>query len=97
MSFFIKPRNFDTVYIIFFYRTWSSPITASDFILQIRLLCPRDESQGALRFAPVYLSVRSSHLKVQNLCNQLFLQFSMDLFQTLLACCGHNEAVHVGF
>ena len=28
---------------------------------------------------------------------QLLLQFSMDLFETLLTCCGHIEDVHVGF
>ena len=25
------------------------------------------------------------------------LQFSVDLFETLHTCCGHNEDVHVGF
>ena len=56
---------------------------------------------GALRFAAVSPSVRpsvrSSHFTVSSLCNQRFPEFSMDLFETLLTCCGHNESVHVGF
>ena len=42
-------------------------------------------------------SVRSSRFTVQSLCNQLLLQFSVDLFETLHICCGHIEDVHVGF
>ena len=37
------------------------------------------------------------HSRVWSLCNQLLLQFSMDLFETLQTYCGHNEDVHVGF
>ena len=34
---------------------------------------------------------------VWSLCNQLLLQFSMDLFETLHTYCRHSEDVHVGF
>ena len=66
------------------------------------LLCPRDDSQGALRFAPVCLSVRLSVRPFVTLCGkefvyQLLLQFLMDLFETLHTCCGHIEDVRVGF
>ena len=65
------------------------------------VLCPRDDSQGALRFAPVRPSVcpsvLSSCFTVQSLCNQLIPQFLMAVFETLQTCCGHTENVHVGF
>ena len=35
------------------------------------------------------------HCRVWSLGNQLLLQLSMNLFETLWACCGHNENVHV--
>ena len=63
-------------------------------------LCTRDDSQGALRFAPVCpsvcLSVRSSHFTVKHLCDQLLPEFSVDL-ETLHTCYGHIEDVLVGF
>ena len=31
------------------------------------------------------------------MCNQLFLQFSMDHFETMHTCCGYIENVHVNF
>ena len=37
------------------------------------------------------------HSKVWGLCNQLLLQLSVNLYETLHACCGHNENVHVVF
>ena len=37
------------------------------------LLCPHENSQGALYFAPVCLFVHLSHL---SLCKQLLLEFS---------------------
>ena len=77
----------------------------SIFLSFLLFLCPRDDSQGALRFAPVCppgcLSVRpsvhSSRFTVLSLCNQPLSQFLMDLFETLHICCGHIEDVHVGF
>ena len=42
------------------------------------------------------LSVCSSHFTVESLCNQLLLQFSMDLFETLHSCWEHSEDVHGG-
>ena len=68
---------------------------------KLSFLCPHDDSQGAVRFAPVCLSVRlslrSSCFTVYSLGNQLLPQFFMDLFETLHTCCGHIEDVHVGF
>ena len=62
---------------------------------------PRDASQGTLRLAPICPFVGSSvclsHFTVKSLCNQILLQFSMDLFETLHTCCGHYENVRVGF
>ena len=37
------------------------------------------------------------HCRVWSLCNQLFLQFSMDHFETMHTCCGYIEDVHVNF
>ena len=37
------------------------------------------------------------HGRVWSLCNQLLLQFSMDLFETMHTCCGYIEDVHVNF
>ena len=45
----------------------------------------------------VCLSIRSSHFTVKSLCNQLLLQFSVDVFETLHTCYGPNKAVHVSF
>ena len=39
----------------------------------------------------------SLHCKVWSLCNQLFLQFSMDHFEIMHTCCGYIEDVHVNF
>ena len=72
----------------------------------IDFLCPCDNSQGALRFAPVCPSVCLSvcpsicafmHCRVWSLCTQLLLQFSMDHFETMHTCCGYIEDVHVTF
>ena len=37
------------------------------------------------------------HCRVWSLCNQLLLQFSIDYFETMHACCGYIEDVHVNF
>ena len=37
------------------------------------------------------------HYRIWSLCNQLLLQFSMDLFENLLTCCEHNKNVNVVF
>ena len=37
------------------------------------------------------------HSRVWSLRNQRLLQFSMDLFEYLHTCCGHDENVHVDF
>ena len=37
------------------------------------------------------------HCMVSSLCNQLLLQVSMNVSQTLQTYCGHIEAVYVGF
>ena len=34
------------------------------------------------------------HCRVWSLCNQLFLQFSMDDFEAMHTCCGYIEDVH---
>ena len=71
-------------------------------------LWPRDDSQGALRFAPVCPSVCLSvcpsvrpsvrHALWYRVCviNSSH-SFLMDHFETLHTCCGHIEDVHVGF
>ena len=35
-------------------------------------------------------------LRVSSLCNQLLLQFSMSVSQTLQICCGHIRNSHAG-
>ena len=37
------------------------------------------------------------HCRVWSLCNQVFLQFSMDHFETMHSCCGYIGDVHVNF
>ena len=37
------------------------------------------------------------HCRIWSLCNQLFLQFSMDHFETMHTCCGYIEDVHENF
>ena len=37
------------------------------------------------------------HCRVWSLCNQLFLQFSMDHFEIMHTCCGYIEDVQVDF
>ena len=60
---------------------------------------PHDDGQGALCFAPVYLSVcpsvRPTHLK--SLCNQLLLECSSNQFETFHECYQPIEDVHVIF
>ena len=57
------------------------------------------ELELILRLRPFKLSHfrQFSHSRVWRLCNQLLIQFSMDLFETLHTCCGHNENEHVDF
>ena len=50
-------------------------------------LCPRDDSQGALRFAPVYPSVC---LSVRPFVTFYGIEF-------VHTCCGYIEDVHVNF
>ena len=76
--------------------------------LKCFFLCSRDDSQGALTFAPVCPSVCLSiypsvcpfvrHALRNRVCVILLLpQFLVDLFETLHTCCGHIEDVHVSF
>ena len=37
------------------------------------------------------------HCRVWSLCDQLFLQFSMDHFEIMHTCCGYIEDVQVDF
>ena len=75
--------------VMFFhgYHVFSAYVTSCNHIY-----APRDDSQGALRFAPVCPSVR--HALRYRVC---VIAVLMGLFETLHTCCRHNEDVHVGF
>ena len=62
--------------------------------------CPRDDSEGGIKNCP-YLSVCLSvcpsvrHTLRNRVC--VLLKFSVDLFETLRTCCGHNEDMYMDF
>ena len=49
-----------------------------------------------LRLSNFVILSKFLHCRMWNLCNQILLQFSMDLFETIHACYRHDENVHVG-
>ena len=74
-------------------------VSCCHFVTSLFSLCPGDNSQGALCFAPICLSAGLSVgcTFKKSLCNQLLPEFSSNQFETLHRCYKHIEDVHVTF